>query len=112
MQWIITLTISFKQIKEYLANPEAFASAAAPVPAAAADAPAAKKEAAPAAKEEEEDEDEDMVSVCVTSGESALIYPCRALVSSTKRRSALFDFTLSLSVELLYNSHTCISSRS
>lgn len=48
------------QIKEYLANPEAFAVAAAP-----AATEAAAESAAPAAeekKEEEEDEDEDMVS--------------------------------------------------
>lgn len=52
----IELWLTF-QIKEYLANPEAFAAAA---PAAAAETAA---EAAPAAeekKEEEEDEDEDM----------------------------------------------------
>jgi large subunit ribosomal protein LP0 len=48
------------QVKEYLANPEAFAVAAAPA-AAAADADAAP---APAAEEEEkEDSDEDMVSL-------------------------------------------------
>lgn len=48
-------------MKEYLANPEAFASAA----PAASDAPAAAAEAAPeAAKEEEKEEsDDDMVSL-------------------------------------------------
>ncbi|GFZ52154.1 60S acidic ribosomal protein P0 [Saitozyma sp. JCM 24511] len=46
-----------KKLKEYLANPEAFAAAAAP--AAAESAPAAAGEAAPAAKEEEKEESED-----------------------------------------------------
>ncbi|RXK35561.1 50S small subunit ribosomal protein LP0 [Tremella mesenterica] len=45
------------KIKEYLANPEAFAAAAAPV--AAADAPAAAAEAAAPAKEEEKEESDD-----------------------------------------------------
>lgn len=48
------------QVKEYLANPEAFAVAAAPA-AAAADADAAP--AAAAEEEEKEDSDEDMVSL-------------------------------------------------
>jgi len=46
-----------KKLKEYLANPEAFAAAAAP--AASESAPAAAGEAAPAAKEEEKEESED-----------------------------------------------------
>ena len=50
-------TDNAQQIKEYLANPEAFA-AAAPA-AAAAEAPAAEA-AAPAAEEEKEESDEDM----------------------------------------------------
>jgi large subunit ribosomal protein LP0 len=44
-----------EQIKEYLANPEAFAVAAAPAAAASSDAPAAA-----AAEEDEESEDDDM----------------------------------------------------
>lgn len=55
----IETDISFaevEKIKEYLANPEAFAAAA---PAATSAAPAAA-EAAPAAKEESESEDDDM----------------------------------------------------
>jgi len=48
-----------KKVKEYLANPEAFAAAAGP--AATEDAPAAAAAAAPAAKEEEpEESDEEM----------------------------------------------------
>jgi len=47
------------KIKEYLANPEAFAVAAAPA-AAEGGAPAAEEAAPEAEKEEEEDEDEDM----------------------------------------------------
>jgi len=48
-----------KKVKEYLANPEAFAAAAGP--AATEDAPAAAAESAPAAKEEEpEESDEEM----------------------------------------------------
>jgi large subunit ribosomal protein LP0 len=43
------------QIKEYLANPEAFAAAA----PAASDAPAAAAEAAPEAAQEEEKEESD-----------------------------------------------------
>ena len=46
------------QLKEYLANPEAFAAAAAP--AAAADAPAAEAAPAAAAEEEKEESDDDM----------------------------------------------------
>jgi 60s Acidic ribosomal protein len=91
----------FTQIKEYLANPEAFA-AAAPTEAA----PAAEAEAAPAAKEEEkEDSDDDMVrpqlktlflielftgsfsnfrvSVCSTEREQGIIRPARASVLHT-----------------------------
>ncbi|ORX38201.1 putative 60S acidic ribosomal protein [Kockovaella imperatae] len=48
------------KIKEYLANPEAFAVAAAPAAAEGGSAAAADEPAAEAAKEEEEDEDEDM----------------------------------------------------
>jgi len=47
-----------QKIKEYLANPEAFAVAAAP--AASADAPAAAAAAEEAPKEDEEEEDDDM----------------------------------------------------
>ncbi|EAU85302.2 60S acidic ribosomal protein P0 [Coprinopsis cinerea okayama7 len=52
---IQSLTVSI-QIKEYIANPEAFAVAAAPAAAAAADAPKAEE----AKVEEEEESDEDM----------------------------------------------------
>jgi hypothetical protein len=51
----------FFQVKEYLANPEAFAAAAAPAAAAsAADSAPAKAEEK---EEENEDSDEDMVSL-------------------------------------------------
>ena len=70
------------QIKEYLANPEAFAVAAAP---AAAEGGAAAEEAAPEAeKEEEEDEDEDMVRTLLYSYTANADFP-RASVCSTKR---------------------------
>ena len=51
-----------RQIKEYIANPEAFAVAAAPVAAGGDDAPAAAAEEDAPAKEDEEEEDDDMVS--------------------------------------------------
>lgn len=55
----VTLTL-FAQVKEYLANPDAFAAAApaAAAPAAAAEAPKAEEK-----KEEEEESDGDMVSI-------------------------------------------------
>jgi hypothetical protein len=53
--------LTFFQVKEYLANPEAFAAAAAPAAAAsAADSAPAKAEEK---EEENEDSDEDMVSL-------------------------------------------------
>ena len=67
-------------MKEYLANPEAFAVAAAPVEAAAADA-------APAAAEEEEkeDSDEDMVGPPV---------PCLSLLHAKLFTTGLRSFRL------------------
>lgn len=75
------------QVKEYIANPEAFAVAAAPAAAEAA------AEAAPAAeekKEEEEEEDDDMVSGVEILAFSPAKYSHRASVFSTKLWAPLY----------------------
>ena len=87
---------TLSQVKEYLANPEAFAVAA----------PVAAEEAAPAAaaaeeekKEEEEEEDEDMVcSLYFTSVAPRLIIVPRASVSSTKRLVLLWYLHVSIRI--------------
>ena len=54
------------QVKEMLANPEAFAAAAAAAAPAASSAPAAAAADEPAKKEEEEESDDDMVCAYFT----------------------------------------------
>jgi len=86
--------VNYQQIKEYLANPEAYAAAAA-APAAAADSGAGGgAAAAAAAAEPEEESDDDMVSAYLTpisdrAGSFASPVPVDPVFANRRKRTVL-----------------------